>query len=353
MDPGQPASVRRHSGSRCQRMVSLALNMQLKEKLNVIRSSNQINKAKRNNDPDYVPGLSSELSHTSGSESDPSYEDRQITSSSKKVHILSNVLLVAPASVNQADLNTPNYLNVDEEDCTGNPQENLSDIEPEEIEFNPVQVFIRENILQKIIDKAVKKAESKLYTKTGEIRKRKKFEEPLVERKKQKIESYKRAHEVKKSCNEECWACEEYEIHKKATSHEADVENLANCDVCKKWKIHKLKATNARKKYQEDAEKIKQDEEIIVAADLQKRGNYFFSYKTDFENEFTDLKDIFIMKYVKGTLTKPQARNTCRGVSLDRKNNLISKLKAHIPQNRMKFWEDLPVCEDGFDEEND
>ncbi|CAH0561734.1 unnamed protein product [Brassicogethes aeneus] len=135
-------------------------------------SYNQINKAKRNNDSDYVPGLSSELGNTSGRELDPSYEDTQITQSSKKVHILSNVLLVAPASVNQADLNTPNYSNVEEEDCTGNRQKNVSDIEPEEIEFNSVQVFIRENILQKIIDKAVEKAESKLYTKIREIRKR-------------------------------------------------------------------------------------------------------------------------------------------------------------------------------------
>nr|CAI5849885.1 unnamed protein product [Callosobruchus analis] len=77
-----------------------------------------------------------------------------------------------------------------------------------------------------------------------------------------------------------------------------------------------------------------------------KRGNHFFSYKTEIENEFIDSKDIFMKKYVNGTLTKPQARNICRGVSLDRKNNLISKLKKHIPENRMKFWEDLPISED-------
>lgn len=49
-----------------------------------------------------------------------------------------------------------------------------------------------------------------------------------------------------------------------------------------------------------------------------KRGSNFFSYKTEFENDFIDLKDIFILKYVKGTLTKPQARETYRGISLDR-----------------------------------
>ncbi|VEN33902.1 unnamed protein product [Callosobruchus maculatus] len=698
-------------------MVSLALNIQLKEKLDVIRRSKQINNAKRNKDPDYVPGLSNELGNRSGSETNRSYEYSQITSPSTKIHIVSNIMVAPPATV---------------------IQENVFDImEPKEKEFNSIEVFIREDILQDIIDKSVEKAESKLYTKTGKIRKRKIFEEPLVERKKQKIERYRRAHEVRKACkcklscsqkisytrqkhineqywllpkqqqkqfvlervkqckkgrsttknqtsprvysykyyltsekaeevrvckifllatlgyekendrmlknirktdpkciapktdgrrrscprkvdrntiiehvnsfnptishyrrehapnrkylpsdinitlmykdfklkypntdfsyelyrkivtkdlnisfanlgNEECWECEEFAIHKKATSHDANVENLASCDLCKTWRIHKLKAINARKNYKEDAEKIKQNDEIFVAADLQKvimlprmetfkeviftprivaynesfvplgkksktypcavlwhegvagrskddiistfyaffqanrdikhitiwldncssqnknwslfsffmyvvnssevaveditikffepghtfmaadafhhqvelalkrkkkvydfddfcevvqqansakvnvikmqitqffsftdytskyklqklisrvylkdivcfhfsRGSYFFSYKTEFENEFIDLKDIFVMKYVKGTLTKPQARDKCRGISLDRKNNLISKLKGHILENRLKFWEELPVSEDGSDEEN-
>nr|CAI5849076.1 unnamed protein product [Callosobruchus analis] len=510
MDPRVPVS--QHSGSRCKRMVSLALNIQLKEQLNVIRSSKQVNKVKRNEDPDYVPGLSNGSGNARGNESsDPSYKFSQVTPP-KQIHVLSDVIVV-PKSVNQPDSNTlvTSYSTV--QDCEENLQEDLCNTQPEEIDFNPVQVFIRENILQDIINKSVQKSESKLYTKTGQLRKRKRFEEPLAERKKQKIESYRRAHEVKDPCqcklnctqkishtrqrdingqywqlpkeqqkqfiwdsvkqfkknrsttknktspreytykyyltygeaekvsvcNEECWECEEFEIHKKATSHEANVEN---CDVCKTWKIHKLKATNARKNYQEDAEKIKQEDEIFVAADLQKvimlprletfkeilftpriveynesfvplgkksktypwavlwhegvagrskddiistfyaffsdytskyklqkldariylkdmvcihfkRGNHFFSYKTEIENEFIDSKDIFMKKYVNGTLTKPQARNICRGVSLDRKNNLISKLKKHIPENRMKFWEDLPISEDGFVEDVD
>ncbi|VEN54484.1 unnamed protein product [Callosobruchus maculatus] len=422
-------------------MVSLALNIQLKEKLDVIRRSKQINNAKRNKDPDYVPGLSNELGNRSGSETNRSYEYSQITSPSTKIHIVSNIMVAPPATV---------------------IQENVFDImEPKEKEFNSIEVFIREDILQDIIDKSVEKAESKLYTKTGKIRKRKIFEEPLVERKKQKIERYRRAHEVKKACkcklscsqkisytrqkhineqywllpkqqqkqfvlervkqckkgrsttknqtsprvysykyyltsekaeevrvckifllatlgyekendrmlknirktdpkciapktdgrrrscprkvdrntiiehvnsfnptishyrrehapnrkylpsdinitlmykdfklkypntdfsyelyrkivtkdlnisfanlgNEECWECEEFAIHKKATSHDANVENLASCDLCKTWRIHKLKAINARKNYKEDDEKIKQNDEIFVAADLQK-----------------------------------------------------------------------------------
>nr|CAI5839646.1 unnamed protein product [Callosobruchus analis] len=423
-------------------MVSLALNIQLKEKLNVIRSSKQVNKVKRNEDPDYVPGLSNGSGNARGNESsDPSYKFSQVTPP-KQIHVLSDVIVVPKIT---------SYSTV--QVCEENLQENLCNTQPEEIDFNPVQVFIRENILQDIINKSVQKSESKLYTKTGQLRKRKRFEEPLAERKKQEIGSYRRAHEVKDPCqcklnctqkishtrqrdingqywqlpkeqqkqfiwdsvkqsttknktspreytykyyltsgeaekvsvcktfflatlgyekendrmlknlcktdpkciapqkdgrrrscprkvdrhsiiehvnsfnptishyrrehapyrrylpsdinitlmykdfkqkypntdfsyesyrkivtndlnisfanlgNEECWECEEFEIHKKATSHEANVEN---CDVCKTWKIHKLKATNARKNYQEDAVKIKQEDEIFVAADLQK-----------------------------------------------------------------------------------
>lgn len=92
--------------------------------------------------------------------------------------------MLASGSTNPVALSTSNSSNVEQEDS-------LSDMEAEENQFNTVQVFIRENILPEIINKAVDKSESKLYTKTGEIRKRKKFEEPLVERKKQKIELHK------------------------------------------------------------------------------------------------------------------------------------------------------------------
>nr|CAI5862463.1 unnamed protein product [Callosobruchus analis] len=160
-------------------MVSLALNIQLKEKLNVIRSSKQVNKVKRNEDPDYVPGLSNGSGNARGNESsDPSYKFSQVTPP-KQIHVLSDVIVVPKSE---------------------NLQENLCNTQPEEIDFNPVQVFIRENILQDIINKSVQKSESKLYTRTGQLRKRKRFEEPLAERKKQKVESYRRAHEVKDPC---------------------------------------------------------------------------------------------------------------------------------------------------------
>ncbi|VEN45326.1 unnamed protein product [Callosobruchus maculatus] len=119
--------------------------------------SKQINNAKCNKDPDYAPGLSNELSNRSESEMNRCDEYSQITSPSTRIHIVSNIMVVPP------------------------PRENVSDIiEPKEIEFSSIEVFIREHILQDII-------ESKLYTKAGKIRESRKFEGPLVEGKKQKI----------------------------------------------------------------------------------------------------------------------------------------------------------------------
>lgn len=66
--------------------------------------------------------------------------------------------------------------------------------------------------------------------------------------------------------HEECWECECYGLHKQTENHDND----ANCDICQKWKVHKEKATNARKEYQEDAEKPKATDELIISADLQK-----------------------------------------------------------------------------------
>ena len=42
-----------------------------------------------------------------------------------------------------------------------------------------------------------------------------------------------------------------------------------------------------------------------------------------------------------------------RGISLSRKANLISKLQAIIPNNRMKLWEELAMSETDVDLEDE
>lgn len=83
------------------------------------------------------------------------------------------------------------------------------------------------------------------------------------------------------------------------------------------------------------------------------RGNFYFSYKTEFAGNFIELKDAFLAKYVKGSLTKLRERLACRGVSSERKNNLVSKLKNYIPETRMRFWEQLPTSKETLDGGND
>lgn len=105
-------------------------------------------------------------------------------------------------------------------------------------------------------------------------------------------------------------------------------------DITSKYRLHKAKV------YLRD----------IVCLFFQ-RGEKSIFYKNQFTDEYQELKDIFNMKYIKGSLPKPVTRTEYRGICAERKNALVSKLKNHIPDNRMKFWEDLPVCKSVVEEE--
>nr|CAI5824878.1 unnamed protein product [Callosobruchus analis] len=50
-------------------------------------------------------------------------------------------------------------------------------------------------------------------------------------------------------------------------------------------------------------------------------------------------------KREKGAIIKPACFTKHRGVDIERKENSVSKLEATIPQNRMKFWEELVTPE--------
>nr|CAI5849452.1 unnamed protein product [Callosobruchus analis] len=53
----------------------------------------------------------------------------------------------------------------------------------------------------------------------------------------------------------------------------------------------------------------------------------------------------FIRQRAKGGIKKPPCFTRHRGIDKERKATLISNLKAIIPQNRMKFWEELVTLE--------
>lgn len=90
----------------------------------------------------------------------------------------------------------------------------------------------------------------------------------------------------------------------------------------------------------------------IVALQF-KRGNKYFSYKGEFADNFEDLKDIYLQKYIKGTLSSPVPQTEHRGISEERKATLIAKLTGHVPDNRLTFWKDLPVNSQKPEEDED
>lgn len=73
------------------------------------------------------------------------------------------------------------------------------------------------------------------------------------------------------------------------------------------------------------------------------RGKQTIKYKRNFTDEnYTEL-NFLTAKASKTKLPKPRCRETYRGIELERKTRLLSKLRPILPENRIKFWEDLHV----------
>lgn len=75
-----------------------------------------------------------------------------------------------------------------------------------------------------------------------------------------------------------------------------------------------------------------------------RKGENVLHYKNKFSDDFIKL-NFLTANYYKNGISKPPCRTKCRGISLERKVNLISKLRAIIPTNRLKFWEEIAVSE--------
>lgn len=87
--------------------------------------------------------------------------------------------------------------------------------------------------------------------------------------------SYEKYRRVAKELNisivklghEECELCEELRLH---DPNHTKQNLIPDCDICSKWKVHIDKATKAREKYREDAEKTEDIGKVIYCADLEK-----------------------------------------------------------------------------------
>ncbi|KAL0860407.1 hypothetical protein ABMA27_009801 [Loxostege sticticalis] len=73
-----------------------------------------------------------------------------------------------------------------------------------------------------------------------------------------------------------------------------------------------------------------------------RRGHNVLFYKTDFEDEEYTL-DFLKLKNIKNGIPHPKRNNTCRGITSQRKQNIITQLGPLMPESRRLFWEHLPV----------
>lgn len=79
------------------------------------------------------------------------------------------------------------------------------------------------------------------------------------------------------------------------------------------------------------------------------RGKHTMKYQCSFNEEnFIEL-NFLTASIQKNGIQKPAVRSKMRGITLDRKTNLIQKLSPIIPPCRLPFWLDLPTCDVSLD----
>lgn len=71
------------------------------------------------------------------------------------------------------------------------------------------------------------------------------------------------------------------------------------------------------------------------------RGERIIPYRESFEGPFITL-NFFNHKSFKTGIKMPNPVEVPRGISLQRKHSIISRLGSIFPPNRLKFWESLP-----------
>lgn len=115
------------------------------------------------------------------------------------------------------------------------------------------------------------------------------------------------------------------------------------------WKDHS-------KKYKaKDSDKVYLHDIVQVCA---KKGDFFLSYRTDFEKPALPLD--FIKKNIlkSGKIPNPAPVSQPRGISVKRRDGIIKLIQSNssqgngnkiIPLNRLEFWSNIPVVNDESD----
>lgn len=172
--------------SRANKILTLALNKELKSKIVAKKKQYSCQKnIKQDIDPDYKP-----RSNEASSESDEENDCGRINNSQKKIVVISCVVIPPTATCKTNLLLNPNAV-----------ENNINADEPLKLhDLTECEFFVKE-ILNTILERVLEISVQKNYTKAGNLRKRKIYDFPLSERKKQKLEKYIQDHNVKQSCH--------------------------------------------------------------------------------------------------------------------------------------------------------
>lgn len=134
--------------------------------------------------------------------------------------------------------------------------------------------------------------------------------------------------------HEECELCEEFRLHD--PNHKAD-QLEDTCGICNKWFDHHKKYTVARSEYQNDAERVPEEKELIYCADLQKvimspRLEMF--KKAIFVHRLTAYNESFVPVGSKQKNCYPYAALWHEGILGRSKDEIISTFYSFLKEKR-------------------
>jgi hypothetical protein len=75
-----------------------------------------------------------------------------------------------------------------------------------------------------------------------------------------------------------------------------------------------------------------------------RRGHNSLVYRTHFDGPDIPLNFLNV-RATKSGIQKPACRMTLRGIPLDKKNDILTKLGPLMPENRKLFWQNIPVTD--------
>lgn len=73
------------------------------------------------------------------------------------------------------------------------------------------------------------------------------------------------------------------------------------------------------------------------------KGQLSLKYKLEFSEPYRVLNFVLSKCTKQNSVPKAECRRKFRGISKERRDNLVEKLKSIIPQNRLFFWKSLPL----------